>query len=61
MTLPGRPVGPYQGAPHVSGENASGEDPGSAVEEDEYFLEGTGGPAIEPQPLGGIKKERFPR
>lgn len=59
MSYPGRPVG-GQGHPDMSGENASGEEPGKAVEEDEYFLEGTSGPAIAPQPLSGVKEERFP-
>lgn len=60
MTLPGRPVGPYQGAPEMSGENASDDQPGKSVDEDEYFLEGTSGPAIQPHTLHGVKEQRFP-
>jgi hypothetical protein len=45
---PGRPSGPYQGVEGMSGENASGTDPGSSIEGDQLFLEGTAGPAIEP-------------
>ena len=60
MNYPGRPVGPYQGAPEMSGENASDDNPGQPLEDGEYFLEGTSGPAVEPQPLSGIREQRFP-
>lgn len=49
MTAPGRPVGPYQGVTGMSGVNTSDTDTGEPLQEDTYFLDGTAGPAVEPQ------------
>jgi hypothetical protein len=46
---PGRPIGPYQGAEGMSGENASGTTPGASITDGELFLKGTAGPAITPE------------
>lgn len=48
MTLPGRPVGPYQGVINMSGENAHDTDQGGKLQDGQLFLEGTAGCAITP-------------
>jgi hypothetical protein len=45
----GAPVGPYQGVEGMSGENASGTEPGQPLADGQLFQEGTAGAAIAPQ------------
>jgi HK97 family phage major capsid protein len=55
----GMPIGPYQGVTNMTGVNASGTTPGSALSAGQYFLTGTAGPAVEPEFVPGIVEMRF--